>query len=102
MKNCQQCHTEGYMGAPRPKHLSIRPNHLEKLACEVCHIPALHVAAAEGFDVTTGKMVNYPKIGAKKIGERFTWRPQYSQGRPQGRENLAGQRHAAGHLHQPG
>ncbi len=40
MKNCRQCHTEGYMGAPRPKHLSIRPNHLEKLACETCHIPA--------------------------------------------------------------
>ena len=59
------------MGAPRPQHLSIRPNHLDKLACEVCHIPALHVAAAEGFDVTTGKMVNYPKIGAKKIGERL-------------------------------
>ncbi len=57
MKNCQQCHTEGYMGAPRPKHLSIRPNHLEKLACETCHIPALHVAAGEGFDVTTGGMV---------------------------------------------
>lgn len=80
MKNCQQCHTEGYMGAPRPKHLSIRPNHLDKLACEVCHIPALHVAAAEGFDVTTGKIVNYPKIGAKKIGERFTWRPRYVKG----------------------
>jgi formate dehydrogenase gamma subunit len=80
MKNCQQCHTEGYMGAPRPKHLSIRPNHLEKLACEVCHIPALHVAAAEGFDVTTGKIVNYPKIGAKKIGERFTWKPRYAKG----------------------
>ncbi len=79
MKTCQQCHEQGFMGAPRPQHLSIRPNHLEKLACEVCHIPALHIAAGEGFDVTTSMMVNYPKVGAKKIGERFTWRPRYQR-----------------------
>ena len=79
MKKCQDCHREGYMGAPRPRHLSVRPDHLEKLACEVCHIPALHVAAGEGFDVTTGMLVNYPKVGAKKIGEHFTWKPRYSE-----------------------
>ena len=78
-RTCQQCHEQGYMGAPRPKHLSIRPNHLEKLACEACHIPALHRAAGEGFDLTTGAMVNIAKIGAKKIGDEFTWRPRYQQ-----------------------
>ncbi len=78
-KTCQQCHEEGYMGAPRPRHLSIRPNHLDKLSCEVCHIPALQRAAAEGFDVTTGAMVNIAKIGAKKVGEEFTWRPRYQR-----------------------
>ncbi len=78
-KTCQQCHYEGYLGAPRPKHLSIRPNHLDKLSCEVCHIPALHRAAGEGFDVTTGAMVNIAKIGAKKIGDEFTWRPRYQR-----------------------
>jgi formate dehydrogenase gamma subunit len=82
-KTCMQCHTEGYMGAPRPAHLSIRPNHLDKLACEVCHIPALHRAGGEGFDVTTGGMVNYAKMvpepGAKKIGAEFTWRPRYQR-----------------------
>lgn len=80
-KTCQQCHDQGYMGAPRPKHLSIRPNHLDKLACEVCHIPALHRAAGEGFDVTTGGMVNVPKLGAKKIGEEFTWQPRFQRGK---------------------
>ncbi len=83
IKTCKQCHEEGYMGAPRPQHLSIRPNHLDKLACEVCHIPALHRAAFEGFDVTTGKMVNYPKMlpppGAKKIGSEFTWQPAFQR-----------------------
>jgi formate dehydrogenase gamma subunit len=84
IKTCKDCHTSGYMGAPRPQHLSIRPNHLDKLACEVCHIPALHVAAGEGFDVTAGKMVNYPKVGAKKIGEHFTWRPRYAKNERKG------------------
>lgn len=79
MKNCQQCHEQGFMGAPRPKHLSIRPNHLEKLACETCHIPTLHRAAAEGFDVTTGALVNYPKLGAKKVGDYFDWKPRYAR-----------------------
>ena len=80
-KTCQQCHEQGFMGAPRPRHLSIRPNHLDKLSCEVCHIPALHRAAGEGFDVTTGAMVNVPKQvpepGAKKIGQEFTWQPRF-------------------------
>ncbi|MGQ9688282.1 MAG: formate dehydrogenase subunit gamma [Desulfobaccales bacterium] len=71
------------MGAPRPAHLSIRPNHLEKLACEVCHIPALNRAGFEGFDVTTGAMVNYPTQlpapGAKAVGAEFTWRQAYQR-----------------------
>ena len=72
------------MGAPRPRHLSIRPNHLDKLACEVCHIPALHRAAGEGFDVTTGAMVNFPKQSggqedrrANSPGSRAFKRPEH-------------------------
>jgi len=79
MKNCRQCHEQGFMGAPRPAHLSIRPNHLEKLACETCHIPVLHRAAAEGFDVTSGALVNYPKLGAQKVGAYFDWKPRYAR-----------------------
>ena len=86
MKTCRDCHSQGYMGAPRPAHLMVRPNHLEKLACEVCHIPQLHVAGGEGFDVTTGNMVNYPvfnltdlKNSPKKIGDYFDWYPRYQR-----------------------
>lgn len=39
MKNCVDCHTEGYKGAPRLKHRSIRNDHLDKLSCQACHIP---------------------------------------------------------------
>ena len=83
---CRECHQKGYMGAPRPLHLSVRPNHLEKLSCEFCHIPVLHIAAGEGFDVTTGQMVNYPKFNLKDpanspktIGEYFDWHPRYGR-----------------------
>lgn len=79
MKTCKQCHYEGYMGAPRPTHASIRPNHLDKLACETCHIPQLMRAGGEGFDVTTGGMVNYAKVGAKKMGDEFLWKPRYQR-----------------------
>ncbi|MGC8720029.1 MAG: formate dehydrogenase subunit gamma [Thermodesulforhabdaceae bacterium] len=83
---CRECHSKGYMGAPRPRHLSVRPNHLEKLACEFCHIPTLHIAAGEGFDVTTGQMVNYPKFNLKdlsnspkSVGAYFDWHPRYGR-----------------------
>ncbi len=83
---CRDCHSQGYMGAPRPTHLGVRPNHLEKLACETCHIPTLHIAGGEGFDVTTGAMVNYPvfnlkdlKNSPKQIGDYFDWHPRYQR-----------------------
>jgi formate dehydrogenase gamma subunit len=77
MKKCADCHTTGYMGAPRPSHDTVRPSHLEKLACETCHIPSINRAAGEGFDVTTGAMVNYPKLGSKGMGAEFKWEPRY-------------------------
>ena len=80
MKTCEQCHAEGFMGAPRPKHESIRPNHLARLDCEVCHIPQLHIAGGSGFDVTTGSFVTFASVGAKKIGEPFDWSPRYLRG----------------------
>ena len=79
MKKCYDCHWEGFMGAPRPPHRSIRTNHLQKLACEVCHIPAVHRAAGSGFDVTTGMVVDYPQPGVQRIGQHFTWRPRYQR-----------------------
>ena len=80
IRTCAQCHQEGFMGAPRPRHTSIRPNHLDRLDCEFCHIPELHVAGGAGFDVTTGAMQNFPTWGAKKIGARFDWHPRYERG----------------------
>ena len=46
IRTCKECHESGYMGAPKPEHRLIRPNHLEKLACEVCHIPELGRSSA--------------------------------------------------------
>ncbi|BCS98610.1 hypothetical protein DSLASN_42420 [Desulfoluna limicola] len=77
MRTCRDCHELGYMGAPKPSHYSIRPNHLEKLACEVCHIPFLGRSAAAGLDVATGQVVNYPTGGADKIGDGVSWMPSF-------------------------
>jgi hypothetical protein len=54
MKDCKQCHEEGYLGAPIPTHLRSRPSHIEKLSCESCHIPKLNRSAALGLETSTG------------------------------------------------
>jgi len=46
IKRCEDCHDAGFMGAPIRDHESIRPSHLRRIACESCHIPPLHRAAA--------------------------------------------------------
>ncbi len=80
MKTCVDCHTSGYLGAPIPRHVAIRPSHLDRIACQSCHIPQKHRVAAEGIDTTTGKTVFYYKPPtAKKAGERGTWTPNYQR-----------------------
>jgi nitrate/TMAO reductase-like tetraheme cytochrome c subunit len=80
MRTCKECHQSGYMGAPKPQHRDVRPNHLEKLACEVCHIPQLGRSSAFGLDVSNGKVRLYPRIGAEKVGGELTWFPEMSLG----------------------
>jgi len=80
MRTCKQCHDSGYMGAPKPEHRKVRPNHLEKLGCEVCHIPQLGRSSALGLDVSTGKVRLYSRSGAKKVGGELIWFPEMSMG----------------------
>lgn len=77
MLSCRQCHEQGVMGAPAPVHLSIRPNHLERIGCEVCHIPKVHRAAAGGLEVSAGAVAHYPTKAAAAIGEATPWYPDY-------------------------
>jgi formate dehydrogenase gamma subunit len=84
MKNCRECHFTGYMAAPMPRHTSIRPSHLDRIACEACHIPHLNRAAALGMEASSGKLIFYPNpSGAKAPGELAEWQPVY-QRRPTG------------------
>ncbi len=76
MRTCKVCHETGYMGAPKPAHRAVRPNHLEKLSCEACHIPQLGRSSASGLDVSSGKVRVYPRDGAKKVGEELLWFPE--------------------------
>ena len=80
MKRCADCHDVGYLGAPVPDHSSVRPSHLDKLACESCHVPTLGRVAAEGVDATTGELVfTYEPAGAEKAGEQGIWDPDYDR-----------------------
>ena len=39
VRDCADCHTSGYLGAPIAEHRGLPPLHLERIACQTCHIP---------------------------------------------------------------
>ena len=52
MRECNDCHSTGYLGAPVARHAWLPPLHLQRLACQTCHIPhrtvkSLHYAASD-------------------------------------------------------
>ncbi len=46
-RSCADCHSSGYLGAPIAKHRWLPPLHLEKIACQTCHIPQRTVKSAQ-------------------------------------------------------
>jgi hypothetical protein len=46
VRSCESCHSKGTMGAPIAKHAWLPPLHLERLACETCHIPRRYTKSA--------------------------------------------------------
>jgi len=46
MRTCSDCHNNGTLGAPSAKHAWLPPLHLEKIACQTCHIPERTVKSA--------------------------------------------------------
>ncbi len=65
MRRCEDCHLKGLMSAPVIKHKGLPPIHLEKLACQTCHIPWRQVKAALVQDAsvfnTTPRIAPPPK-----------------------------------------
>ena len=53
VRSCESCHLEGWRNAPRATHAWLPPLHMEKLACQTCHIPtrAVKSALVEASDV---------------------------------------------------
>ncbi|RPI21392.1 MAG: hypothetical protein EHM61_24890 [Acidobacteria bacterium] len=47
MRDCADCHDSGYLGAPIAKHVDFPPHHIEKIACQTCHIPERYVKSAQ-------------------------------------------------------
>ncbi len=84
VKGCADCHGVGAFGAPLPEHRTIRPSHIERIACESCHTPYLNRAAVRGLDTTTGDILFYVEPpSAKAAGDLGEWQPDYER-RPDG------------------
>jgi len=76
MKDCEGCHSIGYMAATIPAHRSVRPSHLKTIACEFCHVPRLNRAAAAGFEASTGKLSFWIRpADAEEFGAVAEWKP---------------------------
>ncbi|RPI49096.1 MAG: hypothetical protein EHM49_10480, partial [Deltaproteobacteria bacterium] len=52
MRTCRDCHMDGLLNAPVPRHVGLPPRHLDKIACQTCHIPQRQVKAALMQDST--------------------------------------------------
>jgi len=52
VRQCMDCHGKGLHGAPIALHKGLPPRHLEKLACQTCHVPYRSVKAALIQDAT--------------------------------------------------
>ncbi|MGD2123335.1 MAG: formate dehydrogenase subunit gamma [Gemmatimonadota bacterium] len=84
IRTCQECHMSGYLGAPVPEHRTIRPDHLESIACEACHIPELGRAAVIGSEANSGRLVFHSRPPeAEEPGVEGAWKPDYER-RPDG------------------
>ncbi|MEX2426869.1 MAG: hypothetical protein WD577_01330, partial [Bacteroidales bacterium] len=46
MRSCSDCHDNGTLGAPVAKHTWLPPVHMDKIACQTCHIPERTVKSA--------------------------------------------------------
>jgi len=46
VRSCESCHIDGWRNAPRATHAWLPPLHMEKIACQTCHIPARAVKSA--------------------------------------------------------
>ena len=52
-RDCNDCHNTGYLGAPIALHKGLPPLHLDRIACQTCHIPerAIKSALVQAGDV---------------------------------------------------
>ena len=46
VRSCESCHIDGWRNTPRAAHAWLPPLHMEKIACQTCHIPARAVKSA--------------------------------------------------------
>ena len=81
MPTCSDCHDSGRLGAPVAEHGGLPPLHLQRIACQTCHIPEREVMPIQ---FQAGDVFNpAPKIptGGKQLwtfyGPDGKWRNHY-------------------------
>jgi formate dehydrogenase gamma subunit len=80
MRDCKECHESGFGGATLPRHKTVRPSHVKRMACQTCHIPKIQRATTMGIESTTGELVFVTKPpGVKQAGDPATWGPDYER-----------------------
>ncbi len=67
VRDCDSCHTTGEFGAPIAVHAGLPPLHLERIACQACHIPERLVMPIE---VQAGDVFN-PDAKIPKGGKQL-------------------------------
>lgn len=81
MLDCEDCHKTGRLGAPIAKHRGLPPLHIDRIACQTCHIPERNVMPIQ---FQAGDVFNpAPRIpkGGKQLwtfyGTDNEWRNHY-------------------------
>lgn len=46
VRSCESCHEQGWRNAPMASHAWLPPLHMQKIACQTCHIPVRAVKSA--------------------------------------------------------
>jgi formate dehydrogenase gamma subunit len=78
MRDCEQCHVEGFLNAPKMVHRGLPEFHLSTVACTACHVAPVQLVPVGAVDIATGRILNLPAVpGAEKFGAVAESAPAY-------------------------
>jgi formate dehydrogenase gamma subunit len=85
---CKQCHERGERGAPRYDHPGFPPLHLERIACEACHITHRPFTPAGTIDSISGKAMTLAAQTDPKAYDCYKFGAMWGNATGYDKENL--------------